>query len=83
MGNRSGAKELLKKAINNCLKIEDRTENDTAALATFYVNLGTVLSKVNDSGYANKDDLDQAYEMFEECEKYRIQLARNNPSQYL
>ena len=83
MGNRSGAKELLKKAINNSLKIEDRTENDTAALATFYINLGIVLSKVNDSGYANKDDLDQAYEMFEECEKYRIQLARNNPSQYL
>lgn len=73
----------MKKAINNCLKIEDRTEKDTAALATFYVNLGIVLSKVNDSGYANKDDLDQAYEMFEECEKYRKQLAKENPSKYL
>ena len=83
IGDRSGAIELLKKAINNCLMIKDKTEADTAALATFYVNLGIVLSKVNDSGYANKDDLDQAYQMFEECEKYRIQLARENPSKYL
>lgn len=60
-----------------------KTENDIAALATYYVNLGIILSEVNDSGYANKDDLDQAYEMFEECEKIRIQLVRKNPSQYL
>ena len=65
------------------MKIEDKTEDDVAALATYYVNLGISLSKINDSGYANKDDLDQAYEMFEECEKYRIKLAKENPTQYL
>jgi len=83
IGNRSSAKDLLEKAIKNCLIIEDKTENDIAALATYYVNLGIILSKVNDSGYANHDDLEKAYEMFVECEKYRIQLAKENPSKYL
>ena len=83
IGKRSDAKELLKEAINNSLKIEEQTEDDAAALATYYVNLGIILSKANDSGYTNHDDLDKAYEMFEECEKYRKLLAKTNPSKYL
>ena len=83
LGNRSGAIDLFKKAIENSLMIKNKTENDTSALATYYVNLGIILSKVNDSGHANKNDLDQAYEMFEECEKYRMLLAKENPPKYL
>lgn len=83
IGNRSGAIQILKKAITNCLKIEDKTEDDVAALATYYVNLGIILSNVKDSRYVNKDDLDYAYKMFEECEKYRMQLAKESPTKYL
>ena len=83
IGNKSEAKDLLEKAIKNCLIIEDKTEGDIAALATYYVNLGIILSKANDSGFPNHDDLDKAYEMFEECEKYRMQLAKENPTNYL
>ena len=73
----------MEKAIKNCLIIEDKTEGDIAALATYYMNLGIILSKVNDSGCTNHDDLDKAYEMFEECEKYRMLLAKNNPKDFL
>lgn len=83
LGNRYDAVKLLKKAIKNSLMIKNKTEDTIASLATYYVNLGIILSKVNDSGYVNKNDLDQAYEMFEECEKYRMLLAKENPSKYL
>ena len=74
-GNTADAKELLKKAINSCLMIEDKTEDDTAALATYYVNLGIILDK--------EGDLEHAYESYKECANYRKQLSKNNPNAFL
>ena len=75
IGKSSEAKKLLKKAINNSLMIEDKTEDDIAALATYYVNIGIIISE--------EGDFEHAYENYEECAKHRMHLSKNNPKIYL